>query len=95
MITVACVATLLFFGGAGSPFGHLFDHYGSGWFLGSIIPIFWFVLKVFTFILLYIWVRATLPRFRYDQLMSFGWKFLLPVAMVNILATALVLAYHG
>jgi NADH-quinone oxidoreductase subunit H len=95
MITVACVATLLFFGGAGSPFGHIFDHYGNGWFLGSIVPILWFVLKVFTFILLYIWVRATLPRFRYDQLMSFGWKFLLPVAMVNILATALVLAYHG
>jgi NADH-quinone oxidoreductase subunit H len=95
MITVACVATLLFFGGANSPFGHVFDHIGNGWFLGSVLPIVWFVAKVFTFLLLYIWVRATLPRFRYDQLMGFGWKFLLPVAMVNILATALVLAYHG
>jgi NADH-quinone oxidoreductase subunit H len=47
------------------------------------------------FLLLYIWVRGTLPRFRYDQLMSFGWKFLLPVAMINILATALVLAYRS
>jgi NADH-quinone oxidoreductase subunit H len=94
MITVACVATLLFFGGAGSPFGHLFDHYGNGWFLAAVLPIGWFVLKVFAFLLLYIWVRATLPRFRYDQLMGFGWKFLLPVAMVNILATALVLAFR-
>src|SRR6202012_1268009 len=95
MITVACVATLLFFGGASSPFGHIFDHFGAGFFIQAAFSIFWFVLKIFAFILLYIWVRATLPRFRYDQLMGFGWKFLLPVAMVNILATALVLAYRS
>jgi NADH-quinone oxidoreductase subunit H len=95
MITVACVATLLFFGGASSPFGHIFDHFLNGVFLSAFISVLWFVAKVFAFLLLYIWVRGTLPRFRYDQLMSFGWKFLLPVAMVNILATALVLAYHG
>jgi NADH-quinone oxidoreductase subunit H len=95
MITVACVATLLFFGGAGSPFGHLFDHFGNGWFLAAVLPVFWFVIKVFAFLLLYIWVRGTVPRFRYDQLMGFGWKFLLPVAILNILATALALAYHG
>lgn len=94
MITVACVATLLFFGGASSPFGHLFDSMGSGLILSGLISIFWFVAKVFAFLLLYIWVRGTLPRFRYDQLMGFGWKFLLPVAMVNILATALALSYH-
>ena len=57
-----------------------------------LISVGWFVLKVFAFLLLYIWVRATLPRFRYDQLMGFGWKFLLPVAMLNILATSLALA---
>ena len=95
MITVACVATLLFFGGASSPFGHLFDHIASGVFLSALCSIAWFVAKVFAFLLLYIWVRGTLPRFRYDQLMSFGWKFLLPVAMVNILATALALSFHG
>ena len=95
MITVACVATLLFFGGASSPFGHVFDHIAAGWVLSPVISIFWFVAKVFAFLLLYIWVRGTLPRFRYDQLMSFGWKFLLPVAMVNILATALALSYHS
>ena len=98
MITVACVATLMFFGGASSPFGHIFDaHWGrtARWFSGSLLPIFWFVAKILGFLLLYIWVRATVPRFRYDQLMGFGWKFLMPVAMMNILATALALAYHA
>jgi len=95
MITVACVATLLFFGGANTPFGHLFDGVFAHGFIHAVLPIFWFVFKILMFLLLYIWVRATLPRFRYDQLMSFGWKFLLPVAMVNILATALVLAFRG
>ncbi len=95
MITVSCVATLLFFGGASSPFGHLFDHFLTGFLFQAVLPILWFVFKIFAFLILFIWVRATLPRFRYDQLMSFGWKFLLPVAMVNILFTALVLALHG
>ena len=95
MITVACVATLLFFGGASSPFGHLFDSFLSGPFITVLFSIGWFVFKVFSFIVLYIWVRATLPRFRYDQLMGFGWKFLLPVAMLNILVTSLVLAFRS
>jgi NADH-quinone oxidoreductase subunit H len=94
MITVSCVATLMFFGGASSPFGHLFPDVG-GPIIAAILPIFWFVFKVFAFLFLYIWVRSTLPRFRYDQLMSFGWKFLLPVAMLNIIATSLVLALRG
>jgi len=94
MITVACVATLLFFGGANTPFGHIFDGVFATGFIHAVLPIFWFVFKILAFLLLYIWVRATLPRFRYDQLMSFGWKFLLPVAMVNILATAFALAFH-
>jgi NADH-quinone oxidoreductase subunit H len=95
MITVACVATLLFFGGASSPLGHLLPANFGGHILAAIFPVLWFVAKIFAFLLLYIWVRATLPRFRYDQLMGFGWKFLLPVAMVNILATALALSFHG
>ena len=95
MITVSCVATLLFLGGASSPFGHLFDGFASGPILTALFSMAWFVAKVFSFLLLYIWVRGTLPRFRYDQLMSFGWKFLLPVSMVNILATALALTWHG
>ena len=95
MITISCVATLLFFGGAGSPFGHIFDNFLNNAICNAVFPILWFVFKILAFLFLFIWVRSTLPRFRYDQLMGFGWKFLLPVAMINILATALVLAYHG
>lgn len=95
MITVACVATLMFFGGASSPLGNLLPADFGGRVLTAIFPILWFVLKIFGFIFLYIWVRSTLPRFRYDQLMSFGWKWLLPLAMANIVITSLVLAFHG
>ena len=94
MITVACVASLLFLGGPTSPFGNLLPT-PSNAIIAAIIPIFWFVVKVLAFLLLYIWVRATVPRFRYDQLMAFGWKFLLPVAILNIIVTALVFALRG
>jgi NADH-quinone oxidoreductase subunit H len=95
MITVSCVASLLFFGGASSPLGHLLPAGFGGPMLTAIFPILWFVAKVLAFLLLFIWVRGTLPRFRYDQLMSFGWKFLLPVAMANIIITSLVIALHS
>ncbi len=95
MITVGCVATLLFLGGASSPFGHLFDGFLNTPILHGVFSVLWFVVKIFAFLLLYIWVRATLPRFRYDQLMGFGWKFLLPVAMANIVVTSLVMALRG
>jgi len=58
------------------------------------LPIFWFVLKVFCFLFLYVWVRGTLPRFRYDQLMNYGWRWLMPLAILNIVATSLWLAYR-
>jgi NADH-quinone oxidoreductase subunit H len=82
MITVACLATLLFLGGWHGPI------FGP-WWLRIILPMFWFVAKVFVFLFIYIWVRGTLPRFRYDQLMAFGWKFLLPVALANLIGTAI------
>jgi len=85
MITVACVATLLFLGGWNGP---IFGPYA----LQAILPLFWFAAKVFVFLFLYIWVRGTLPRFRYDQLMAFGWKFLLPLSLLNLLATAVAVA---
>jgi NADH-quinone oxidoreductase subunit H len=94
MITVGCVASLLFLGGWTSPFGHLFPAFG-GRVVEALLPVFWFVLKVFCFLFLYIWVRGTLPRFRYDQLMSFGWKFLMPLAILNIVVTSLWLAFRG
>jgi NADH-quinone oxidoreductase subunit H len=86
MITVACLATLMFFGGwLGPLFGPPI--------LKAILPVVWFAAKVFMFLFLYIWVRGTLPRFRYDQLMAFGWKFLLPLALANLIATAIAVAW--
>ena len=49
---------------------------------------FWLLSKIFVFLFVYVWMRGTLPRFRYDQLMAFGWKLLLPVAIVNVILTA-------
>ena len=93
MINVGCVATLLFLGGWTSPFGNLFPT-PQNVFLQAILPLFWFVFKVFSFLFLYVWVRGTLPRFRYDQLMNYGWRFLLPLAILNIVGTSLWLAYR-
>ena len=93
MITVGCVATLLFLGGWTSPFGDLIPT-PQNWLVQAFLPIFWFVSKVFTFLFLYVWVRGTLPRFRYDQLMNFGWCYLLPLAILNIVGTSLWLAYR-
>jgi NADH-quinone oxidoreductase subunit H len=85
MVTVACLASVLFLGGwTGPVFGPPI--------VQSLLPVFWFGLRVFGFMFLYIWVRGTLPRFRYDQLMAFGWKFLLPLAIANIVVTSLVVA---
>ena len=55
---------------------------------------FWFFAKVFLFLFVYIWMRGTLPRFRYDQLMSFGWKFLLPVSIANVVLTSAVILWR-
>jgi NADH-quinone oxidoreductase subunit H len=90
MVTVSCLATLLFFGGWHGPV--------FGWLpmiVRIFLPIFWFCLKVFCFMFVYIWMRGTLPRFRYDQLMSLGWKFLLPLGLLNILVTGFLIAWRG
>jgi NADH-quinone oxidoreductase subunit H len=83
----------MFLGGWTSPFGNLIPT-PNNLLLNALLPVFWFVLKVFSFLFLYVWVRGTLPRFRYDQLMSFGWRWLMPLAMLNIVATSLWLAYR-
>jgi NADH-quinone oxidoreductase subunit H len=87
MITVACIGTLLFLGGWNAPFGLTF--------VPAEFGIVWFVLKAGLFIFMYIWLRGTLPRLRYDRLMTFGWKVLLPVAVLNLMATAVVVALTG
>ena len=88
MVTVACIATLLFLGGWHGP---IFGPY----ILRVLMPLIWFCSKVFFFMFLFVWVRWTLPRFRYDQLMAFGWKFLLPLAIANIVVTALIVALRA
>jgi NADH-quinone oxidoreductase subunit H len=93
MINVGCVATLLFLGGWTSPLGNLIGPFENN-FVNASLSIFWFVAKVFCFLCLYVWVRGTLPRFRYDQLMNFGWRFLMPLAILNIVGTSLWLAYR-
>jgi len=90
MITVSCLATLLFFGGWHGP-----EFSWMPTIVRIFLPVFWFCLKVFCFMFLYIWMRGTLPRFRYDQLMSLGWKFLLPLGLLNILVTSFLIAWHG
>ena len=82
MITVSCIATLLFLGGGDGPFLSVLPY----------LSVLWFVLKVSFFLFVLIWMRATLPRLRYDRLMAFGWKVLLPVAVLNLLVTATVVA---
>ena len=91
MFTVASLATLLFFGGWNAPFNVPAPPM-PGWLL-ALVPVFWFLVKIGAFIFFYIWIRGTLPRFRYDQLMSFGWKFLLPLAIANIVVTAAVMTW--
>ena len=61
----------------------------------ALIPLFWFVAKVGSLLFVFIWVRGTLPRFRYDQLMGFAWKVLFPVALLNLLVTAFVVAWRS
>jgi NADH-quinone oxidoreductase subunit H len=136
MITVSCMAVLLFLGGWVAPWPAA---YGSGYvpvvifavagvitiwrglnprrkrdrytfppfgvvflivaavFLvpllqSALLPLFWFCAKTGAILFLFIWIRGTLPRFRYDQLMGFAWKVLFPVAMLNLLATGLAIA---
>jgi NADH-quinone oxidoreductase subunit H len=76
MITVSALAALLFFG---------------GWYLWFVPPVLAFVLKVVLFLFLYIWLRGTFPRLRYDMLMRLGWKVLLPLAIVNVIVTGVIL----
>ena len=84
MITIAGLMTTLFFGGWLQPFPNV----SWLWFLGFIPPFMWFSIKVFLILYGFIWIRGTLPRFRFDQLMQYGWKIFLPVALANVIVSA-------
>jgi NADH-quinone oxidoreductase subunit H len=92
MFTVSMLATTLYLGGWNVPFLSLVLEPGGFWF--GLISAFGFIAKIVFFLFLYIWIRGTLPRFRFDQLMNFGWKFLLPAAILNVVLTA-TLTFFG
>src|SRR4029079_3143190 len=86
MIVISAVATTLFFGGWLRPFPNV----AALGFLDIIPSWTWFLVKSFVFLYIFIWVRATLPRYRYDQLMRLGWKVLIPLAIANLVFTGIV-----
>jgi len=85
MVTVSALATIMFLGGWSGPM------FGPNW-LQAVLPTVWFVAKISVFIFFYVLLRSTIPRFRYDQLMKFGWKVLLPLSLANILVTSFLVA---
>lgn len=90
MIAVSSIAASLYLGGFHAPFGNLIPILDTP-ILGPV----WLFLKVFVLLFGMIWVRATLPRIRYDKLMAFGWKIMLPAALINVFGTAVVLVLVG
>jgi NADH-quinone oxidoreductase subunit H len=86
MVTGSAMASILFLGGWNGPM------IGPEWLQIWVLPTAWFLAKVFFFMFLFMLIRATLPRIRYDQLMAFGWKVLLPLALANVVITSLVVA---
>jgi NADH-quinone oxidoreductase subunit H len=80
MMVVSGIAISVFFG---------------GWHGPVLPPVVWFLIKLSLFLFFYVWLRATFPRLRYDQLMAFGWKVLLPASLLNLAVTAVVLALQG
>jgi NADH-quinone oxidoreductase subunit H len=84
MIIISCVAVTVFFGGWLRPFPSV----KALAFLDLIPPFLWFLLKTGFFLFVYIWFRSTFPRYRFDQLMALGWKWMIPLALANIVVVA-------
>jgi NADH-quinone oxidoreductase subunit H len=88
MVTVSALATTLFLGGWRAPFG--LAQINDGYFNTGYWPVLWFFGKTLFFIFIFVWLRGTLPRMRYDQFMSFGWKILIPISLAWIVAVTFV-----
>ena len=94
MVLVSCVAAAMFLGGWNAPYpGTIVELLGLP-SLAWIENTMWFAVKTYSFLFLFFWLRATLPRLRYDQLMRFGWKVLLPIALGNIVVTSLAVFFY-
>jgi NADH-quinone oxidoreductase subunit H len=92
MIVISCVAVTVFFGGWLPPFPHV----AALKFLQIVPPFGWFLIKTGFFLFCYIWFRSTFPRYRFDQLMALGWKWMIPIALANIVVVAVaILATPG
>jgi NADH-quinone oxidoreductase subunit H len=92
MIVISCVAVTVFFGGWLPPFPHV----AALKFLQIVPPFGWFLIKAGFFLFCYIWFRSTFPRYRFDQLMALGWKWMIPIALANIVVVAVaILATPG
>ena len=94
MVLVSCVAAALFLGGWNAPYPGTIVAYLGAPSLAWIENTMWFAVKTYSFLFLFFWLRATLPRLRYDQLMRFGWKVMLPIALANIVVTALAVFFY-
>jgi len=97
MVAVSAVGVTLFFGGFHGPFIDevavwMPNGFPVGQLLSAVLGLIYFVAKTLFFLVSMVWIRATLPRLRYDQLMRFGWKFMLPLALVNVAVTAVAVA---
>jgi NADH-quinone oxidoreductase subunit H len=96
MFVLSCLAATFFFGGWQVPFvsyEQILSLTGGISIIASLIGFLVLLVKASFFMWIYIWVRWTLPRFRYDQLMNLGWKFLMPLGLANVLITATVLTF--
>jgi NADH-quinone oxidoreductase subunit H len=92
MIAISAIAVTLFFGGWARPFPNVeaLSFLGLPFLPAGLVGLLWFSAKLFVFLFVYIWLRGTFPRYRFDQLMDLGWKWMLPLALTIVAATGLV-----
>ena len=98
MLVVSAMVVTMFFGGWLPPFPNWLGgalNLGLDQIHPMVAGVFWFSVKTFAFLLLYIWLRGTFPRYRYDQLMDLGWKWMIPLGVLNVLLTGGVLLVVG